>query len=159
MFENETQEEYLARWAVYKNFLDFWNSIPITWHDDHDSQKKFMFDFLLRLITSCWEDFNFEQQQAIKSKSRSYLNCSDDEVVDMVKSFKDALSSFSLNEELSDIESKDIVQLLEELIECDDVCTEYTFDEGVSLTPFYISYPPSYAFQILKHMGYEKKDG
>ena len=61
MFENETQEEYLARWAVYKNFLDFWNSIPITWHDDHD--------------------------------------------------------------------------------------------EGVSLTPFYISYPPSYAFQILKHMG------
>ena len=118
-----------------------------------------MFDFLLRLITSCWEDFNFEQQQAIKSKTRSYLNCSDDEVVDMVKSFKDALSSFSLNEELSDIESKDIVQLLEELIECDDVCTEYTFDEGVSLTPFYISYPPCYAFQILKHMGYEKKDG
>lgn len=153
---NETQDEYTERLSVYKEFMGFWDSIPLTWHEHHEPQKKFMFDFLFRLIVSCWPDYTENEKLAIQSEAQSYLKCSQDDLAHIINHWRRALPHFSVDENSRRVESAENVKLLQELIACDDVCTEYTFDEGVSFTPFDISYPPEFAFQLLKHMGYEK---
>jgi len=149
-------DEQRRRHEIYKDFLDFWQSIPVTWHEFHEPQKKFMFDFLFRLIVSCWDDFNYAETLIIKSKSREYLEHPEDDLADLIKDWRQSLPKFSVHEERRRVESAETVQLFEELINCEDVCTEYLLDSGVSFTPFRINYPPEFAFQILKHMGYEK---
>jgi len=156
MYDGEAQKEYTKRLKVYEEFNNFWSSIPVTWNDHHVPQKKFMFDFMLKLIVSCWDDFSYAEVLIIKSKAIDYLECSEDELADTIEEWREVLPKFSVNEEERRIEASDIVQLFEDLIHCEDVCTEYTFNEGVSMMPFFISYPPEFAFQLLKHMGYEK---
>ena len=149
-------EAQRIRHKPYEEFNDFWSSIPVTWHNNHRPQKRFMFDFLFRLIVTCWDDFTTAEQDIIKSEAQSYLQCSQGELSKIMEGWKRSLSLFSIDITKRREKCAAILQLFEELIACGDVCTEYTFDEGVFFTPHDISYPPEGAFKILKHMGYER---